>query len=43
LIDIRTQLLVKEFVECPAIYVPVSMRETGAKGAGDGARKEAYT
>ena len=30
-------------VECPVLYVPVSMRETGAKGAGNGARKEAYS
>jgi hypothetical protein len=29
-------------VECPAFYVPVSVRETGAKGAGNGTRKEAY-
>jgi hypothetical protein len=30
-------------VECPAFYVPVSVRATGAKGAGNGTRKEAYT
>ena len=29
-------------LECPANFEPVCMRETGAKGAGDGTRKEAY-
>ena len=30
-------------VECPAIFVPVLMRETGRKGAEDGEGQEAYT
>jgi hypothetical protein len=29
-------------LECPAIFVPVEMRQTGTRGAGYGARKEAY-
>ena len=29
-------------LECPAFFVPVSMRETGTKGALNGTRKEAY-
>jgi hypothetical protein len=35
-------LLALLLVECPANFEPVCMRETGAKGAGDGTRKEAY-
>jgi hypothetical protein len=30
-------------LECPAIFVPVSMRETGQKGARDGEGQEAYS
>ena len=33
----------REIVECPASSVPVEMRQTGTKGAGYGARKEAYS
>jgi hypothetical protein len=29
-------------LECPALFVPVAMRETGMRGALNGARKEAY-
>jgi hypothetical protein len=41
--DESTQQGICEYkVECPANFEPVCMRETGAKGAGDGTRKEAY-
>jgi hypothetical protein len=30
------------WLECPAFFVPVLMRETGQKGAEDGEGKEAY-
>jgi hypothetical protein len=30
-------------VECPVPFVPVNLRETGMKGALNGARKEAYS
>ena len=30
------------WVECPALFVPVDVRETGMKGAWNGTRKEAY-
>jgi hypothetical protein len=44
--DAVDRALAKDFegllVECPANFEPVCMRETGAKGAGDGTRKEAY-
>ena len=29
-------------LECPALFVPVLMRETGRKGADDGEGQEAY-
>ena len=32
-----------EQVECPASFVPESMRQTGMEGALNGARKEAYS
>ena len=31
------------FLECPATFVPVDLRETGMEGALNGARKEAYS
>ena len=33
--------LVDLLLECPAQFVPVEMRQTGTRGAGDGTRKEA--
>ena len=33
--------LVDLLLECPARFVPVEMRQTGTRGAGDGTRKEA--
>jgi hypothetical protein len=33
--------LLKMIMDCPANFVPVAMIETGAKGAGYGAREEA--
>jgi hypothetical protein len=31
-----------QFVECPATFVPVEMRQTGMRGTGYGTREEAY-
>jgi hypothetical protein len=32
-------VIMKHGMECPAQFVPVEMRQTGTRGAGDGARK----
>jgi hypothetical protein len=32
----------EQALECPARFVPAEMRQTGTRGAGYGARKEAY-
>lgn len=39
----RVQLKRDQFVECPAVFVPVAMRETGMEGALNGAEEEVYT
>jgi hypothetical protein len=36
-------ILSLDSLECPALFVPVLMRETGQKGAEDGEGKEAHT
>jgi hypothetical protein len=36
-------LLRHRYLECPAFYVPVLVRETGRKGADDGEGQEAYS